>query len=78
MKTVERWWPRLAVLCTTMTVGVLTPAFASAAPSGPHAGDTLAKGKALAMTGILSLLCCLLVVAAIVVPIVLVVRRRRR
>ncbi len=79
MTLVYRWWRQLAVITTIALAGVLAPAAAAwAAPTRVHPGDTLAKGKALALTGGLGLLCCLLVVAAIVVPVVLLLRRRRR
>ncbi len=77
MTFVYRWWRQLGVITAIALAGVLAPAAAWAAPTGVQAGDTLAKGKALALTGGLGLVCCLLVVAAIVVPIVLLIRRRR-
>lgn len=78
MTFVHRWWRRLAVVTAIQLAGVLAAATAWAAPAEATGDATLAKGKALAVTGGLGLLCCLLVVAAIVVPIVLLVRRRRR
>jgi hypothetical protein len=78
MTFVHRWWRQLAVVTAIQLASVLAAATAWAAPAEVPAGPALAKGKALAVTGGLGLVCCLLVVAAIVVPIVLLVRRRSR
>lgn len=79
MKRIMYLGRRIALLLAIAATGVFAPgaAWADTAPSVTAAGETLAKGKAVAAAGGLAALCCLSVVAIVVVIIVMLVRRRK-